>query len=460
MKTAMNIRTIVGILAIGLLAGVAGCKSLSDPNFNASDLNQLTSNPTRAAVLDAVPGLLIGHRSYQDGQVGYVSELGMLGRESVVLDIADPRWVSEMLSASLNPGDGAFGGNFWFRPYQNVKLASTILTAMAGLSDAPDQGGMSPAEKAATTGFVETMQALDFLTIVNTHDTNCGCPIETTDDVNTPAPQVDKAAVFAKIESLLGDAIQQLRNGGDSFPFSLSDGFTGFDTPETLLKAVYAIKARVDVYTMQWDVALNDLDSSFVDTTTATVDGLRVGIYDAYGSGSGDNTNGLFQPNDPNIRGQDSLFNDVETQPNGDMDARVLRKTTTIESRKFQGISSGIAFTIYNSLTTPIPIIRNEELILLRAEANIQQGDLEAGRADINFVRRVSGGLDPVGSFADQSAAIDQLLQERRYSLLFEGGHRWIDMRRYDRLDQIAIDPSTAIATAYPLPLEETDARK
>ena len=64
--------------------------------------------------------------------------------------------------------------------------------------------------------------------------------------------------------------------------------------------------------------------------------------------------------------------------------------------------------------------ITNEELILLRAEANIGQAatNLPAARNDINLIRQ-SAGLNNHAPFADAASALDELLNQKRYSLLF-----------------------------------------
>ncbi|MCA6417084.1 MAG: RagB/SusD family nutrient uptake outer membrane protein, partial [Cytophagales bacterium] len=43
-----------------------------------------------------------------------------------------------------------------------------------------------------------------------------------------------------------------------------------------------------------------------------------------------------------------------------------------------------------------------------------------------------------------KSQAIDAILKERLYSLWYEG-HRWVDMRRYDKIAQIALPPTTPV---------------
>jgi hypothetical protein len=452
-------------LAVALLLGLAACKGLENPNFNGGDLGALQSNPDQASIAAAVQGLEIGHRSYQDGELGYVSALGILGRESYVLDVADPRFVNEMLQGPLNAG--GFGAGLWAVPYQNIRLANIVLDAVAAVGS--DQ--MSDGEKAATAGFAKTIQALDFLTIVTTRDTNCdgslGCPVDVGTDVNQgPAPAVGKAQVYAYIKTLLDDAYSQLQSAAGasaSFPFALASGFAGFDTPATFATFNRAIKARVDVYTDDYDQALTDLGDSFLDESAS----LDLGVYDSYGSGAGDQTNRLYQPSDdPNIRAHPSVITDAELQGNGQLDDRVLRKTRPITMRTYGGVGSDVGFSMYDGLTAPVPIIRNEELILLRAEANIEKAspDLAAALTDINFIRQNSGKLDALGAFANQQAALDALLYEKHYSLLFEGGHRWIDLRHYGLLDDPSYLPQgtneSYVNKMYPIPLDEQNARQ
>ena len=110
---------------------------------------------------------------------------------------------------------------------------------------------------------------------------------------------------------------------------------------------------------------------------------------------------------------------------------------------------------------------------MLRAEARLGTGDLSGALDDVNIVRQTSGGLDPIAlatwTAMTPDQQLDRILKERRYSLLFEGGHRWIDARRTNRLGQIPIDrpPDPAAGFAgdvvhrtWPIPTDEVLARK
>jgi len=104
----------LALLAVFAIASGAACTSLQAPDFNNPSIDELQENPTRAAAAAAATGLLIGARENIGEFNGYISLLGILGRESYNLDGADTRYATEMYSGpELNPGSPALGGNLW-----------------------------------------------------------------------------------------------------------------------------------------------------------------------------------------------------------------------------------------------------------------------------------------------------------------------------------------------------------
>ena len=76
--------------------------------------------------------------------------------------------------------------------------------------------------------------------------------------------------------------------------------------------------------------------------------------------------------------------------------------------------------------------------------------------AAIDMVRSVHG-LGAYSGGTSESELIDEVLHQRRYSLFGEG-HRWIDMRRYNKLGDLPIDRAEDdVWDAFPRPLTEGD---
>ena len=160
-----------------------------------------------------------------------------------------------------------------------------------------------------------------------------------------------------------------------------------------------------------------------------------------FGTGAGDVANPLAVSDQTSENfGHPSLRTQAQLQTGGALDQRFLTKLVTRPPRSggttntdpIQQISSDLGWIRYPSPSSPIPLIKNEELILLRAEANIGLTILAAAVPDIDLVRTTSGGLPAYSGAVDQPSLLAELLYNKRYSLMYEGGHSWIDYRRYN----------------------------
>jgi len=432
------------------VAALSAC-GIDVPDLNNPPIEDLRDNPTRENVIAATTGLIIGQRGDVAAANGYVAQLGILGREAYNFDGADPRFIGELLAGPLQKGS-PFGGNFWAGPYANLHLGSLVV---AGADTA---AGFSDSERAGVKGFAHTMMALDLLRVIVTHDT-VGAVIDVDNPVDELAPIVGKDAVYAEIARLLDDSATELGAAGTAFAFPLPSGFTGFTTPASFLTFNRAIRARVAVYTGDYAGALTALGGSFLDDTVANLDGLNVGAYYTFSTRPNDLTNGLVNSN---IWAHPSLKADAQTN-GAAVDARFTRKVRQLAMGDGAGmLESDLKFNAY-SATAPVPIIRNEELLLLRAEALWGLNDpamLPAAIADLNRVRTISGGLAALATTLTADQVEDELLYNRRYSLMFEGGHRWIDLRRFDRLTDLPLDREGHVRNQrYPIPQAECDAR-
>lgn len=427
---------------------IGSCNLVEDvPDFNNPSLEELVNSPTRVSVNTLATGLLIGSR---EGIENYVYMTGIVGREMYDLD-ASTLATSELIIGPLDPGQ--WGGNGWTSQYENLRNTKILLSALDKVEE------MTDAEKEGVRGFAKTIQAYDLLLVINTRDINGAVTEIAEDPTAEPGPIEGKEQVLGQVENWLDEASTHLENAGNSFSFNLSSGFDNFDTPVTFLKFNRALQARVKIYQGDYPGALSALEDSFLDLNSS----LDNGVYHTYSSGAGDLSNFFStktQGNAPDYVAQADYETDVQNKIDGEPDERYQEKFRKLPSSKSHlGLSSDISFTQYDSPSKPVAIIRNEELILLRAEANYNLENYIDAANDINFIREESGGLDQRNDL-DANNMLDELLYNKRYSLYMEGGHRWLDLRRYDLLNRIPLEiPDAVVHVRFPIPLNECESR-
>jgi hypothetical protein len=436
------------------LAVVAGGCSYDIANPNSPDI--IGQNPTRSQVAATANGILIATRS---DMADWALDGGIFGREAYRFDGSDPRFTGEMMQGPLDPGSRAFGGDHWAEEYTAIRTANDLL-AVIGTASA-----LSAAEQSATQGFAHTFQAYNQLIVLDSHLQD-SIPIDVGTDVTAPpAPFATNAAAYDRVVALLDGAVTELDAGGAAFPFTLPSGFSGFDTPGTFRQFNRALRARVAVYRGDFAGAISVLAESFIDP----VGPLDRGVYMDFSAGPGDFANPLaLNPQVGENFGHPSLRTGAQLQPGGAPDQRFLDKLVTRPQRSAGTpllLTSDLGWIRYPSPNSPIPIIKNEELILLRAEANIGLNNLGPAVTDLDIVRTGSGGLAPYAGTVDQPSLLTELLYNRRYSLLFEGGHSWIDHRRYNRLSDLATNERggtqpDVIFTTLPIPTAEVQPRQ
>jgi hypothetical protein len=435
--------------ALAAATAVGACQAADIGNFNNPSTSQLEAAPNAATVNTTVIGLLGGAR----GSAGtWASTLGIFGREIMNLDGAEPRNVLALLIGPLEPG--GFGTDVgWTNTYRNLRTATTVLEVVDKVPD------YSAAQRAGVKGFVKTLMALDYLNQIRVRDT-FGLVWEIPKDPTQLGAFVTREEAYTRTVALFEEARADLAAGGTAFPFTLTSGFTGFNTPATFLRVNRALLARTQVYRGRWQDALTALNESFLSTASGSTASMQTGVFHVFSTASGDAVNGLFDPAPRAIVAVPEFLTEARLRPDGSRDLRATSKavvgTVTLAT---QGISSNVRPTVYPTNVTPIPIIRNEELILLRAEAQLGLGNRAAAIADLNFVRTNAGGLAPLpADFAGD--LVTEILYDRRYSLFFEYGHRWMDARRYNRLGELRKQlPTHRVFPLVPIPVDECNQR-
>jgi hypothetical protein len=301
-------------------------------------------------------------------------------------------------------------------------------------------------EKKGYIGFAKTIKAFDLLMNLNLTYTN-GIRIDVSDP-NNLGPILGYDESISAIASLLDEAKSDLN--GATVVFPLTSGFGSLTDAAGLIKFNRALAARVAVYRQQWSNALTDLNESFFNLNGD----FNTGVFEVFGTGTGDQLNAAFFPQNQN--GEVRLAHPTYAEDIESGDDRINKATLRENAASNSGLSSDRDVWVYKSSTTPIPVIRNEELILIYAEANIQNGNFEDAVTALNIIRN-GHGLEDYSGPQTKDALIDEMLNQKRYSLFYEG-HRWIDMRRYNKLNQLPIDRTgDDVWDKMPIPLTEGD---
>jgi starch-binding outer membrane protein, SusD/RagB family len=455
--------TFTRALAVGTLVLAVACDSerLVVPNYQNPTPDDIERDPVAAIPLLAT-GVL---RTDRDNHLGFIGGVGILGREAYNYTVTEGRNTTGWLTADVN-NQASFGGvSNWAGYYTTLRNIKNLITLAENTPDAT----ISAQRKSAALGFAHTMEALALSYVISLRH-NLGVPVEMKDNPVELAPFVSRDSAYNYILARLELAKTELVAGGTAFPFTLHAGFAGFTTPTNFLRVNRAIAARINVYRASlgvagcgaarsaacYNTALTNLTESFLNPTGS----LTTGAFRVYSATANDVANTVSNANTINWVAHVNSDVGVQNRGDGTKDLRFQGKIFALATPKAAasatiGVTTPWDFSIYPARETPISIIRNEELILLRAEARYYTGDVPGALADINTIRVSSGGLDPIAAFASESAFLDELLYNRRWSLLFEG-HRWIDVRRFGRLNTLPLDlPNHITVQQLPVPQAE-----
>lgn len=435
MKNITKYITVIALASITLVIPACTIEDIPDPN-NLS----VSAAPAR----QALELYAVGIESLMRTEVGfYYDVVGIIGREEYFFTNSDPRYTGELLGkggAALDPA-GFYGTRPYAARYKVIKNVNLLLTGLETTS-----ANLTSEEKNAFSGYAKTAEAYSLLLALNLQYQN-GIRVDVADFDNL-GPFVSYDEALSKIASILDEGASELANGGSVFPFALSSEFAGFDTPATFQEFNRAIAARVALYQGNMSNAISFANGSFMDMGG----NLDMGPAHFYSTSGKDISNPVYRTPDQSeaLVAHPSYVTDIRSN-----DDRINKVTVRTTTAILDGLSSDYDVTLLSGLAAPIPIIRNEELILIVAEANIGTDNAAAINA-LNVIRNAHGLGNYAGGNTD-SEVMDELMYNRRFSLFGEG-HRWIDMRRWGKLDQLPIDrPGDQVWEQMPRPISEVN---
>ncbi|WP_158286437.1 RagB/SusD family nutrient uptake outer membrane protein [Chitinophaga sp. S165] len=371
--------------------------------------------------------------------------------------------LAEFYTNTYNVGSGYFWNEFYQRLYTcNVTIEG--VTASKGLSEPIRQ---------QLLGEAKFVRALIYFYAVNTYG---DVPLALTSDyrINNTLSRAPKEQVYAQIVADLKDAQSMM---GEAYFAGISPGSAQRARPNKL--AATALLARVYLYLKDWSNAEaqatavisnaayqleQDLNKAFTTTTKEaiwymlTVDPINYATNDAQAFIPSTNPPGVT-PNTPGALSE-SLVNSFEQ---GDSRREkwvgtylANNGTTYYYPFKYQKNPSG----------TPeaLMVLRLSEQYLIRAEARAQQDNITgpgSAQEDVDAIR--AKALLTGTTATGKDAMLAAIAQERKIELFSEWGHRWFDLVRTGKVDEVMSvltpqkggvwDPNHKI---LPIPFSET----
>ena len=386
-------------------------------------------------------GLLTGTSSGLSNQLAnYTDELTCFGSPD---DPALPFYSNALLAANPSIAD------YWNISYNQIYAANAVIEGVE-LS-----AKLSVQEKDQLKGEALFIRALIHFYLTNLYG---DVPYITTTDYqkNNVANKIKVSEVYANVISDLDSAQNLLAQP--------------YNNPERIRPNRFVVKAllaRVYLYNGAWAEAsntasavLNATDLYGLEDNIAVVflKDSKETIWQLQPATSGKNTDEaaafiFFAGPPPLVSLTDNLMNSFS--------ATDLRK-----SNWTMAITDGSStwyhpfkYKEFNNTATSVEypiVLRLAEQYLIRAEARAQQGNLIGAKEDLNKIRERAGLNETTAS--SQQEILNAILQERRWELFTEYGHRFFDLKRTGQIDAILSPTKTGWNSTdilFPLPQNE-----
>jgi starch-binding outer membrane protein, SusD/RagB family len=444
-------------MAIIAAAATFAAACSTDP---VSNLNQVTPGNNAASYQELFEGLLYLTRLDYGTRVTMLSSFS---RDAGNFTTTDNRFVLMWLGDGTPISNSTFYGTANIaNQFTAIRQAQTLLASLPSAVPA-----YSASDMAKWKGMIYTIEALAYMNAEVTKDT-LGLPVAGPFEANPniPAPILCSRDAWEYIVALLDSAETQLNNAGTSagLPVPLPSGFAAAGSqasPSTTLGAfaafnrALAAKANLE---LAYAIARSPGGTPPTPTTTGSPDHNaltradsalhasalydpaalapptpgdfteQLAVYHNFSGASGDIANAI-QAELPTFYILKEAMADIE--PNDKRLAKIILSPDGAAGTAYASVASLYTVGMYQSPSSPMPIIRNEELNLLEAQIRLGLGDIPGAVTAINNVRQNVGGLAPVNP-TTYTAVRDQILHEERASLIAEpGGDRVSAIRDY-----------------------------
>jgi starch-binding outer membrane protein, SusD/RagB family len=447
----------VAVGVVGALAALGACSDTNVPFYTAPTSVALSP----AGIQNAVSGIFAASRN--DIGTFVTTVAAGYARDGAVFTNTEARTVEYPLGVFPTP---TTSGSIWGQEFQNIVQAHETMAALPKVAPA-----YTSAQLAALNGMLQTMVAYNYMLMAEAHDT-LGVAIMGSDIASTPPQGYCNKDVWAYIVAVLDSANSDLTTAGSTtIPLKLPTGFRALSTagPSTTsgtfaslnralaakanLELAYAI-ARTPPNTAPSVTSAGSPDPGALTTAMADLTasamynpaelapdpsgGFTAGPFAVthdYSANSGDLVNPINGESGTLAQLNDFVVA-VDTVNDLRWKAKFGPNPNKVQQQLYNPVASTYIETMYPGTNSPIPIVREVQLVLWHAQILIGQGNYAGALADINLVRTTAGGPAltpyPGGDAGSYVSVRNDLLKEQRISTTWEASaDRTISLRMY-----------------------------
>jgi starch-binding outer membrane protein, SusD/RagB family len=336
----------------------------------------------------------------------------------------------------------------WMKTYKHIFV---INSSIEGLNASTT---LTPAIKQQLLGEAYFLRAFCYFYLVNLYG-DVPLVLSTDYSITSLQPRTGTDTVYAQIKEDLLKAQSQLSNNYlDATLINHTD-----ERVRPTKAAATALLARVYLYTKEWVNAETEA-TKVIDNTTYHLDSLNkaflknsnetIWALQAVGSFPTSNTGAalffIMPGTGPSNRNPTYISSQLKNSfEQGDQRLNKWLNSVTVEGNTYYypykykadgSVTSVVEYTI---------ALRFAEVYLIRAEALIQSGNIAAGIADLNIIRKratdvnapLNQQLAPLSSSLSAEDALAAVLHERQVELFTEWGNRWFDLKRTNSIDEV-----------------------
>jgi len=432
-----SFKLLVVLIVAPLILTVGGCRKFIEvpsPKQSLVNSNVYTNTSSAAAVVTNI------YMKMQSTDVRSFCTfqgiaLGLAADELKNYNLSDPL-LSRIYNNSLLSGNNE-APNFWSASFNFIYSANAAIEGISQSSAIPERN------KNQLIGESKFLRAFLYFNLVNTYG---AVPLVLTTDYrkNSGATRSDVQEVYRSIIQDLTDAKNLLSND-----YLTPDNNVTVDRVRPNKFAAAALLARVYLYVGNWTASEKEASEVIEYTQQYSLCNDLNQVFKMNSS----EAIWQLQPILPGLNTYDGITYILNSAPGTSQHPVAIAKglITTFETgdkRKLNWV--GVLQVANNEYFFPLKykvgstsaplseycmVLRLAEQYLIRSEARANIGNITGALGDLNVIRN-RAGLSP--SSANEVGIVKaQLLNERRVELFTEWGHRWFDLKRTGKIDQV-----------------------